>query len=161
MTLTNCVICNTEVNTQESICPNCDNPIHANDFFKSPSYLIDKPHDTMISLFFPIKNNKIQFILNYPSPVLVDPTRRPNYDQYSIFEPSIIQMHHMTLVRKNIDSKIRNAAKRLNYNTEEAIQKQIDYYNNWTDDNLVGLNEWGNLKLKKIDTVITLKNYNK
>ena len=67
----------------------------------------------------------------------------------------------MTLVRKNIDSKIRNAAKRLNYNTEEAIQKQIDYYNNWTDDNLVGLNEWGNLKLKKIDPVITLKNYNK
>ena len=36
MTLTNCVICNTEVNTQESICPNCNNPIHANDFLKFP-----------------------------------------------------------------------------------------------------------------------------
>ena len=36
MTLTNCVICNTEVNTQDSICPNCDNPIHANDFLHFP-----------------------------------------------------------------------------------------------------------------------------
>jgi hypothetical protein len=36
MNLTNCVICNTEVSTQESICPNCDNPILANDFLQFP-----------------------------------------------------------------------------------------------------------------------------
>jgi hypothetical protein len=36
MTSTNCVICNTEVNTQNSVCPNCDNPIHANDFLQFP-----------------------------------------------------------------------------------------------------------------------------
>ena len=130
-----------------------------NDYYKSPSYLIDKPHDTMVSLFFPIKQNQ-HFVLNYRSPVLVDPTRRPNYDHYKIFEPAFIQMHHMTLVRKNIDSKIRNAAKRLNYNTEEAIQKQIDYYNNWNE-NLDGLNEFGMLKLKKIEPLITLTNYEK
>lgn len=142
-----------------------DNPNYVgfadyNDYYKSPSFLIDKPHDTMVSLFFPIKQNH-HFVLNYRSPVLVDPTRRPNYDHYKIFEPVFIQMHHMTLVRKNIDSKIRNAAKRLNYNTEEAIQKQIDFYNNWTDGSLEGLNEWGALKLKKIEPVITLKNYDK
>lgn len=131
-----------------------------NDYYKSPSYLIDKPHDTMVSLFFPIKTTMCQFILNYRSPVLIDPTRRPNYDKYKIFDPEFIQMHHMTLVRKNIDSKIRNAAKRLNYNNEAAIQKQIDYYNNWNE-NLDGLNEWGILKLKKIEPVITLINYNK
>jgi len=130
-----------------------------NDYYKSPSYLIDKPHDTMVSLFFPIKNNSVQFILNYNSPVLVDPTRRPNFNNYKIFDPSFIQMHHMTLVRKNIDSKIRNAAKRLNYNSDEAIQRQINYYNNWTDDNLQGLNEWGTLKLKKIEPIITLNKY--
>ena len=132
-----------------------------NDYYKSPSYLIDKPHDTMVSMFFPIKNNKVQFILEYDSPVLVDPTRRPNYNVYKIFKPEFIQMHHMTLVRKNIDSKIRNAAKRLNYNSDIEIQKQIDYYNNWTGDNLVALNEWGNLKLKKIEPQIILNNYNK
>ena len=60
----------------------------------------------------------------------------------------------------HIDSKIRNAAKRLNYNTEEAIQKQIDYYNNWNE-NLDGLNEFGMLKLKKIEPLITLTNYEK
>lgn len=130
-----------------------------NDYYKSPSYLVDKPHDTMVSLFFPIKKNKNQFVLNYPSPVLVDPTRRPNFDDYKIFDPNFIQMQHMTLVRKNIDSKIRNAAKRLNYDNEEAIQKQIDYYNNW-DENLDGLNEWGILKLKKVNPVITLDKYN-
>jgi len=132
-----------------------------NDYYKSPSYLIDKPHDTMVSLFFPIRGNNISFVQDYPSPVLVDPTRRPNYDKYVIFDPSVIQMHHMTLVRKNIDSKIRNAAKRLNYNNDVAIQKQIDYYNNWNEDNLVGLNEWGVLKLKKIEPVITLTNFSK
>jgi hypothetical protein len=132
-----------------------------NDYYKSPSYLIDKPHDTMVSLFFPIRDINTRFIQDYHSPVLVDPTRRPNYDKYIVFQQDFIQMHHMTLVRKNIDSKVRNAAKRLNYNTEEAIQKQVDYYNNWTEDNLVGLNEWGNLKLKKIEPVITLTNFNK
>lgn len=132
-----------------------------NDYYKSPEFLIDKPHDTMVSMFFPIKNNNVQFVFEYPSPVLVDPTRRPNYDNYIIFEPSVIQMHHMTLVRKNIDSKIRNAAKRLNYNNEAAIQKQIDYYNNWTEDNLQGLNEWGFLKLKKVQPLFILENFNK
>jgi hypothetical protein len=131
-----------------------------NDYYKSPSYLIDKPHDTMVSLFFPIKGNNNHFVLSYPSPVLVDPTRRPNFDKYKIFDPTFIQMHHMTLVRKNVDSKIRNAAKRLNYNSEDAIQKQIDYYNNWND-NLDGLNEWGSLKLMKVEPKIILINYNK
>lgn len=131
-----------------------------NDYYKSPTYLIDKLHDTMVSLFFPIKNNNNRFELNYKSPVLVDPTRRPNYNKYKIFDPEFIQMHHMTLVRKNINSKIRNAAKRLNYNTEEAIQKQINYYNNW-DENFDGLNERGVLKLKKIEPIIILSNYNK
>jgi hypothetical protein len=132
-----------------------------NDYYKSSSYLIDKPHDTMVSLFFPIKGNNVSFIQDYPSPVLVDPTRRPNYDRYVIFQPDVIQMHHMTLVRKNIDSKIRNAAKRLNYDNDVAIQKQIDYYNNWNEDNLVGLNEWGFLKLKKIEPIIMLSNYDR
>jgi len=132
-----------------------------NDYYKSPSHLIDKPHDTMVSLFFPIKNNDAQFVLGYDSPVLVDPTRRPNYDTYNIFDPNFIQMHHMTLVRKNIDSKIRNAAKRLNYNSDAEIQKQIDYYNDWNENNLIGLNEYGNLNLKRVEPKIILSNYNK
>lgn len=130
-----------------------------NDYYKSPEFLVDKPHDTMVSMFFPIKNNNTQFILDYNSPVLVDPTRRPNFDQYAIFDSNKIQMHHMTLVRKNIDSKIRNAAKRLNYNNEAAIQKQIEYYNNWTEDSLTGMNEWGFLKLKKVTPLFKLENY--
>lgn len=131
------------------------------DYYKSSSLIIDKPHDTFVSLFFPIKNNNVSFELDYYSPVLVDPTRRPTYGYYKIFDPSFIQMHHMTLVRKNIESKIRNAAKRLNYNTEEHIQKLIKYYNEWNDDSLNGMNEYGFLNLKKIEPVINLTNYNK
>jgi hypothetical protein len=129
------------------------------DYYKSPSLIIDKPHDTHVSLFFPIKNNKVSFILNQYSPVLVDPTRRPDYGYYKVFEPEFIQMHHMTLVRKNIESKIRNAAKRLNYDNEEHIQKLIKYYNDWSDDSLTGMNEYGFLKLKKVEPLFELNNF--
>lgn len=129
------------------------------DYYKSPSLVIDKPHDTYVSLFFPIKNNNVSYVLNYRSPVLVDPTRRPNYDDYYVFDPSFIEMHHMTMVRKNIKSKIINAAKRLNYNSQDKINKLIEYYNNWTEDQLVGLNEEGFLKLKKIEPKIELDMY--
>jgi hypothetical protein len=130
------------------------------DYYKSPSFIIDKPNEkTRVSLFFPIKNNE-QFVLGYNSPVLVDPTRRPNYDNYIEFDSNFIQMHHMTFVRKDIRSKILNSPKRLNYNDLNKINEIIDYYNNWDENKINGLNEEGFLNLKKVDSLFILENYN-
>jgi len=66
-------------------------------------------------------------------PVLVDPTRRISTKHFKLFSYEEIFMHHMTLVRKNIRSKLESSSAVEIYKRND-IDAYVDYFNNWSPD---------------------------
>jgi len=66
----------------------------------------------------------------------------------------------MTMVRKNIQTKLLNSSARMIYDRENHIQEIIDYYNNWNGENLIGKTVRENVELLKIIPKFNLYNYN-
>jgi hypothetical protein len=130
-------------------------------YYKTPEYLLNYNDDTKVSLLFPIKDKNVTYKMGYVNaPHIVDPTRRPFYDKYHLFDSDFIVMHHMTMVRKNIQAKLLNSSARINFDRGNHIQEIIDYYNNWNGENLIGKTVRGNVELLKIVPKFSLYNYN-
>jgi len=141
-----------------------DNPNYVSycgliNYYKTSEYVIDEPDNTHVSLFFPIKDRGVVFGMQSPAPVLVDPTRRPICSNTHVFDSEFILMHHMTMVRKDVTSKLINSSAKINYERNNFIQEIIDYYNNWDSNTLIGMNTRGRIKLRKITPKFELKNY--
>lgn len=127
-------------------------------YYKSSEYLILREDKTNVSLFFPITNDN-KYSINATVPVLVDPTRKPDYNIQNVFNKDFIVMHHMTMVRKDMSLKLLNSSARFNYNNSNVINNIINHYNSF-DDKLVGLGTQGYYELKKITPLFKLKNFN-
>jgi hypothetical protein len=151
----------TELEKLKNICE-C-NPIATTygyyiDYIKSPTIRIgDSLSMTMISLFVPILDN-LKYEFNYKINLLVDPTRILNTQNYIIIPSQIITMHHMTMVRKNIETKIINSGKR-RHMTDEEIDIEIKKYNELDITSLDSIKSYIP-KLIVVEPVFELKNYN-
>lgn len=98
------------------------------DYIKTPSIRIGNSlSQTMISLFIPILNDVV-YSWNYKIPIIVDPSRITNTTDYEIIPSEMITMHHMTMIRKNIKTKIMNAGKR-RHMTDEQLTESVKRYN--------------------------------
>jgi len=130
-------------------------------YYKTPEFLLKGKDETKVSLFVPIFHKNVNYTWAYnivPNPV--DPTRRPNFPNYRLFDPDFIIMHHMTMVRKDIRPKLINSSAKINYDRGNFIQEIIDYYNNWNGENLVAKLQRGEVELEKIEPKFKLVNYN-
>lgn len=59
------------------------------------------------------------FRLCVPTTLVIDPTRRLHRARKLLdLPPSELEMHHMTLVRTDIESKLRNVSNRSNYSAD-------------------------------------------
>jgi hypothetical protein len=97
-------------------------------YYKKSIYRLDPKEDYYVSLLFKINENK-EFILGYPFPVEVDPTRRMVSKNCKIFTREEIEMHHLSYIRKNISSKFNNSSAKVNF--MKSINELIEYYENW------------------------------
>lgn len=73
-------------------------------------------------------NTAISNTIKYP--VRVDPSVKVNKcDKYRVFTPCECLLHHYSMVRKDIEKKLRNAAASIRW-TPEQVQTFINEYNN-------------------------------
>lgn len=129
------------------------------DYIKTPSIRIGNSlSGTMISLFIPILND-VKYKWNFTIPILVDPTRIPNSYEYEIIPSEVITMHHMTMVRKDISSKIMNAGKR-RHMSDDDMTLEIEKYNNLDINSIDSINSYVP-KLTLTTPLFKLINYDK
>ncbi len=111
--------------------------VRLTNYFKKPIYemIYQNQPEYYVSFIFKIKRfKKFKYNINYP--VKVDPTRRVRGNKFILFDRKVIQMHHMTLVRKNISSKLTNSSANGVYKNNN-IEFYVDYFNNWKEGNPV------------------------
>jgi len=97
-------------------------------YYKSPEYQLSPKEDYFVSVLHKI-TEQTKFVMNQPCSVVVDPTRKINFNKLKIFARNEIEMHHMTYVRDDIFSKLNNAGAKPIY--QNNIKKIGDYFNNW------------------------------
>lgn len=127
-------------------------------YYKDSSLQMELIDNTNVSLFFPLSENR-EYVMNYPTPVLIDPTRKPNCNNTHVFSSDIIVMHHMTMVRRDIAAKLINSSARINY-LHTSIPDIVSYYNKFNPEkDLIGFGIQGKYGLKKITPIIKLEKY--
>lgn len=90
--------------------------------------ILDPPEDYYVSLIYKIRKG-VTFVMGYPFPVLVDPTRRMEAGKCVTYKREQIQMHHMTGIRNDYRSKLDNSSASTNFKNE--IDNLVSYYNQW------------------------------
>lgn len=78
-------------------------------YYKEPTYRLSPDEDYWVTLPFKL-NPEIQFKRSSNFPALVDPTRQVDTNSFKFFDKNEIQMHHMSLVRKDMTRKIVNSS---------------------------------------------------
>ena len=96
-------------------------------YFKSPTFEIRPENTYYVSLIFKIKSDST-YIMGYPSPVLVDPTRRMNSNKPLILKRDEIEMFHMSYVRKDIKSKLINSSSKGAFTDVDGFLKMFENY---------------------------------
>jgi len=71
-----------------------------------------------------IEKNR-NFRLAVPSNILLDPTRKVENAEITLLDRGIVEMYHMSFVRKDIRSKLNNVSNKANYisNTNDFVRK--------------------------------------
>jgi hypothetical protein len=115
-------------------------------YYKDSIYLLpDFKADIYVSTIFRINDDTKFVFRSRESPVRIDPTRKTNNKKYKIFGRAEVQMHHMTLIRKDLRSKFMSSSYRKHGLNIHAlvrglykkhgfgnIDEIVEYYNNWT-----------------------------
>lgn len=107
--------------------------VQLTNYFKKPIYqmVYKNQPEYYVSFIFKIKRFR-KFKLDIDFPVLVDPTRRIKGKRFLLFDKETIEMHHMTLVRENISSKLKNSSSNAIYK-KNNIHDYVEYFNNWKE----------------------------
>lgn len=104
-------------------------------YYKTWEFALDPPEEYYVSTIYKIKDNA-KFVFQYPSIVLIDPTRRMSkINNPLIFKREEVQMHHGSYIRNNIKSKLVNSSSRAAFSNN--IDKIVDHYNTWEYPNKV------------------------
>jgi len=100
-------------------------------YYKSPIYELI-PRDELNHVPFIIKLRKgCRFLLGHPYPCLVDPTRTiDKVRRFKIFSRDEIEMHHMSMVRKNMKSKVLNVSNKNNY---ANVDQFLEAFEKWKE----------------------------
>lgn len=98
-------------------------------YYKSWEYSLNPAEEYYVSLIFKIKPDS-EYVIGYPTPVLVDPTRRLSPSTKPlILKRGEIQMHHGSYIRNNVRVKLQNSSASINFNKD--IEKITNHYENW------------------------------
>lgn len=125
-------------------------------YWNSPSFVLDPPEEYYVPLIYTIDDR--MFDLRHRWRIPVDPTRRLPSNRIRLFERREIQMHHLSYVRLDIGTKLRNSSASVNFKAK--INRLVAHFNQWTPGQqayLAGIGErWHNVK--KIDPLFDIQN---
>lgn len=132
------------------------------DYIKHPSIRNGKSplvcSGNHVPLFAPILN-KSKFVFNFNLPILSDPSRKINNINYEELSVELIVMHHMTMIRLDIRSKIENASKKVNW-TSDKVEEVLKKYNNLDINSEDSIKKYSE-RLYKTKPLFELENFNK
>jgi len=105
-------------------------------FFKEPIYEY-VPYDEVNAVPFinKIMDGLVFKLASHGYPILLDPTRRleaswdTKHTSFYLFPRSVVEMYHMTLVRRSIQKKIDNVSNRGNYDNIESFISSFESWN--------------------------------
>jgi hypothetical protein len=104
-------------------------------YYKTSEFVLDPPEDYYVSLIFKINRNST-YVMGGQSPVLVDPTRRMMpFVNPIVLTRNLIEMHHMSFVRKSLLMKLNNSSSKMGFN--DKIPTIVNHYENWLFPNKV------------------------
>jgi len=127
-------------------------------FYKSPTYEL-QPLEELNHVPLMLKMRKgARYLLAHPYPCLVDPTRTVSrIRRFKLFTRETIEMYHMSMVRKDIRSKLYNVSNRANYTN---VHQFVEHFQNFAPgdkiiyphpyfqfDSIVERPNWFNIKL--------------
>lgn len=96
-------------------------------YWKSPKFVLDPPEEYFVPLIYKVDDR--MFDLRNRWRIQADPTRRLPSNRIREFERHEIEMHHLSYVRRDIGSKLRNSSARVNF--EKKIPGLVEYFNGW------------------------------
>lgn len=115
-------------------------------YIKEPIYQLEQ-----LSSYYVPFISKIKFFSKFDKknkfPLSVDPTRKLNGKVFKFFEPDELLMHHMTLVRKNLERKFDNSAVKESFCKNEVLDRLKKYKH--PDD-------WDGSKVNKVPNVFNI-----
>lgn len=96
-------------------------------YYKEPIYRLEPKEEYYVPLIYKITEK--EYVRRQKFPVLADSTRKIEPGNCRIFTRSEIEMHHMSYVRKDIHSKLKNSSLSIYFNKD--TNKLIDYFEQW------------------------------
>jgi len=127
-------------------------------YWKSPSFVLDPPEDYYVPVIYNIDDRLFDLRNRWQIPT--DPTRRLTSNRIRVFERHEIQMHHLSYVRLDIGTKLRNSSASGNFS--KKIDRIVAHFNQWEPGQqayLAGIEErWHNVK--PITPLFTITNLN-
>ena len=103
---------------------------HYTNYYNDSIYKIDAPYDAAyVSTIYKINDDTAYKFRSKNSPVKIDPTRKTNNNNYIVFDPLKVEMHHMNMVRKNLRKKYMSST--YNKHGFKALEAAISCYDRW------------------------------
>lgn len=127
-------------------------------YWKSAMFRFREPENYMVSFIDKI-NDKSAYYYNAPYYCMVDPTRRigkaVDSGNYKILPTSLVEMHHMSYVRKDIMQKYINSSSY--YSILPNIENTVTCYNEWNNrDMYVSMIDGSKKQIEKVKPLFNI-----
>lgn len=96
-------------------------------YYKSPLYALDPPETYFVPFIYRIDERT--FELGTKWPVVADPTRKMQPKNIMTFARNVIEMHHYSMVRRDIRAKLWNSSASTNF--KNRIEEIAQHYEKW------------------------------
>lgn len=98
-------------------------------YYKSSKYRFKEIENYVVPIMHKVHQDNRNFQKNAPAPLLIDPTRKMNYDSCICLSKHTPLMHHLSHVRKNYRKKLENSTANVNWSNN--IDKFVKDYETW------------------------------
>jgi hypothetical protein len=103
---------------------------HYSDYYNDSIYKIDGPyHEAYVSTIYKINDDTAYRFRSKNSPVKIDPTRKTNNKNYIVFDRLKVEMHHMSMIRKDLRRKYMSST--YNKHGFKSVESAISCYDRW------------------------------
>lgn len=98
-------------------------------YYKTASFAITPPETYYVPFISKIDERRFSMNVRWPSPIAADPTRRLDPNNLFTFTRDKIEMHHYSMVRKDIRAKLNNSSASSNF--KNRIEDIAKYHDSW------------------------------
>ena len=127
---------------------------HYTNYYNDSIYKIDGPyHEAYVSTIYKINDDTAYKFRSKNSPVKIDPTRKTNNKNYIVFDRLEVEMHHMSMVRKDLRRKYMSST--YNKHGFKDVESAIRCYDRWEYPEKAISPHGGSFNLTKIDRIFS------